>query len=56
MTGTAEALYRTTIGGWMPGGMTARMELVDATICEIARSMDTSGWKYTFSMVTPCSV
>ncbi len=40
----------------MPGGITARMELVAATICEMARSMDTSGWKYTFSIATPCSV
>ena len=40
----------------MPGGSTARMELVEATICAMARSMLTSGWKYTFSTATPCRV
>ena len=40
----------------MPGGITARMELVAATICAMARSIDTSGWKYTFSIATPWRV
>jgi hypothetical protein len=44
-TGTLEALNCTTIGGWMPGGISARIELVAETICAIARSRLTSGWK-----------
>jgi len=37
-TGTLEAQYRTTIGGWIPAGMSARMKFVAATICAIGRS------------------
>ena len=44
-TGTLEALNCTTIGGWMPGGISARIELVAETICAMARSRFTSGWK-----------
>jgi hypothetical protein len=44
-TGTADALYCTTIGGWVPVGSNARMAFVAATVCEIARLRFTSGWK-----------
>ena len=44
-TGTLEALYCTTIGGWMPAGRRARIAFVAATTCEMARSRLTSGWK-----------
>jgi hypothetical protein len=36
--GTLDALNCTTTGGWMPGGIKARMELVAETICAMARS------------------
>jgi hypothetical protein len=31
--------------GWMPAGIKARMALVEETICAMARSRLTSGWK-----------
>ena len=56
MTGTADALYCTTTGGSMPVGIRARIELVAATTCEIARSRLTSGWKYIFCTEMPFTV
>jgi hypothetical protein len=50
------ALYCTMIGGWMPAGNTTRTALVAATICEMARSRLTSGWKYIFCTETPLRV
>jgi hypothetical protein len=44
-TGTLEALYCTTTGGWTPGGINARIELLAETIWLTARSMLTFGWK-----------
>ena len=37
----------------MPGGITARIQLTEATHCAIARSRFTSGWKYTLMTLTP---
>ncbi len=55
-TGTLDALYCTTTGAWMPGGISTRMKLVAETICEIARSRLTSGWKNTFCTEMPFNV
>ncbi len=55
-TGTLEALNCTTTGDWMPGGMTTRMKLVAAMICEMARSTLTSGWKKIFCTEMPSRV
>jgi hypothetical protein len=38
-------LYCTITGGWIPGGISARIELVAETICEMASAMLTLGWK-----------
>ena len=40
----------------MPGGISARMELVADTICAIARSRLTSGWKEIFWIDRPLRV
>jgi pimeloyl-ACP methyl ester carboxylesterase len=42
---SGDALNATTIGGWTPGGMRARIALVAETIWAMARSRLTSGWK-----------
>ena len=56
ITGTEEAENRITTGGWTPGGITARIEFMAETTWEIARSMLTLCWKYTFSIAVPGSV
>ena len=43
-------------GGWIPGGISARIALVPATICEMARSILTSGWKKIFCTDRPFMV
>jgi hypothetical protein len=44
------------MGGWVPTGNNARIALVAATTCEIARSRFTSGWKYSFCTEMPFTV
>ena len=45
MTGCEEAEKRSTTGGWMPGGSTARIEFTEETTWAMARSIDTDGSK-----------
>jgi hypothetical protein len=47
-TGTAEALYRTTTGGWIPVGINARIAFVAATICAIRQVQVHTGLKIDF--------
>ena len=51
MTGCDEAEKLSTTGGWMPGGITARIEFTDDTTWAIARSIDTDWSNHTFSIV-----
>src|SRR6185312_4206891 len=54
-TGTVDAEYTTTSGGWMPGGSCLSPAWTIAVVCASADWMLAVGWKYTLMTEMPGS-